>query len=113
MNGLHHLHLRKRISQPVVCEPYPARSPSLRFLDRFMIFVAFCSPLALLPQVVETYLTHAVNGLSIASWGFLTIINIFWSLYGFVHRDLPIIISSVLVALIDAAIVIAILVFAS
>jgi uncharacterized protein with PQ loop repeat len=109
--GLHHLHLRKRMTQKAVCEPYPARTPALRFLDRFMIMVALYSPLALLPQVIQVFEAKSATGLSLFTWASLTLVNTLWMVYGFVHKDNPVLISGALIALLDLAIVAGILTY--
>lgn len=109
--GLRHLFVRKRIAQEsphLVCEPYPARTPTLRLLDHAMIFIAMLSPIMLLPQALQVFVTKDASSLSIYTWSGLTVLNLLWATYGFVHKDKPILIASASVALIDLVIVIGI-----
>jgi uncharacterized protein with PQ loop repeat len=104
------VHLRKRLAHGAR-EPYPATTRSLRLLDRLMIGVALCSPLMLLPQVLRVFQTQAVDGLSIYTWSGFAVLNLLWTLYGFTHRDKPIMIASSCLMLLDIAIVAGILMY--
>lgn len=74
-----------------------------------MIGVALCSPLMLLPQVLRVFETQKVDGLSIYTWSGFAVLNMFWTTYGFVHRDKPILIASSCLVLLDIAIVVGII----
>jgi len=90
-------------------EPYPAREPLRRFLDRVMFLVALLVPIALLPQVIQIYGEKDASGLSIYTWVLLTFGNALWALYGFVHRDKIILLANVLITLLNLSVVIGIL----
>jgi uncharacterized protein with PQ loop repeat len=109
MSGpLHHMHLRKRTTKNV-CEPYPARTPGLRLLDKLMYGVGLLAPIALLPQVIRVYQDGDVSGLSIYTWGGLSFVNLLWAFYGYVHNEKPILIANTLVTILNLSIVIGIL----
>lgn len=106
--GLHHLHLRKRLTQDT-CEPFPARTPGMRLLDRVMFFVAFLVPLALFPQALQIYTNADAGGLSLYTWSGLSVANALWALYGYIHRDKIIFMANTLITLLNISIVIGIL----
>lgn len=106
--GYHHLHIRQRLSKKAT-EPFPARTPFLRALDKVMFAAAFLAPLALLPQTVRIYTEHNAGGLSLATWIALTVYNGLWTLYGSVHREKAILIANSLVMLLDLVVVAGIL----
>ena len=89
MKGLHHLHLRKRISKGL--EPFPARTSWKRQLDRLVLAVGVIGPAASIPQVLKIYVTQNAGGISVISWGALAILDIPWILYGLVHNERPIV----------------------
>ncbi|MBI5457412.1 hypothetical protein HY971_01675 [Candidatus Kaiserbacteria bacterium] len=91
MKGLHHLHLRKRASGGL--EPFPARTPWKRLLDKAVLGVGVIGPLASIPQVLKIYLTQDATGLSGISWGIWALLDIPWIAYGLVHRERPIIVA--------------------
>src|SRR3989338_7497972 len=78
-------------------------------LDVIIYPVAIAAPLALLPQVIQVYKTQDVSSLSLPTWLILGILNIVWLLYGFVHRDKPIMLTNAILAVLNFVIVAAIL----
>ena len=96
--GMHHLHRRRRASGP-------ALSP----FDYLMYGVGLLQPLALVPQVIAIYIDGTKQGVSIATWVALTVFNLLWALYGYVHREKPILIANILLTILDLAIVFGVL----
>ncbi len=88
MSGLNHLHLRKRSA---ALEPYPARAKWKRFLDHLVLVVGVLGPAASLPQLVKIYSLHNATGLSALTWGIWALMDTPWIIYGFVHRERPIV----------------------
>lgn len=107
--GLHHLHSRKRVYKNL--EKYPHPSLFKRFFDKLMYGVAFATPLALLPQAVDVFVTKSVESLFLPTWAALAVVNVLWIVYGVIHRETPIIISHVLLVSVHAAILTGILLF--
>lgn len=79
--------------------------------DRLMFVIGIASPIVTLPQVFDIYQSQKVEGLSIITWGAYTIFSGFWLVYGFVHKEKPIIASQLLLVPIQSCIVIGILLF--
>lgn len=94
MDGHHHLHLRKRRSTEHIkkLEPYPARTPWKRILDKVMLGVGAMVPLVSIPQVFLIYSSQNASGVSPFTFFMLALFNILWFTYGLVHREKPIII---------------------
>ncbi len=92
-------------------EPFPARSALKRFLDYFMYVVGVVAPFALLPQIIQIYTEKSAAGISPVTWALLTFFNILWVLYGIVHNDKPIIITNILFAAFNAAVIIGALLY--
>ena len=107
--GSDHLQLRKRFYKNL--EPYPHPEKFKRNFDRTMFVIGSFAPLALLPQVVQVFVQHNVAGLSILTWCLLGMMNTLWAIYGFLHRERPILIANTGMAILDASIVIGILLF--
>lgn len=91
MRMSHHLSLRKRGARGL--EPFPARSAWLRFLDRTVLVIGVIGPLMSIPQILKIYLLQDATGVSVIFWGACAILDIPWILYGFVHRERPIIVT--------------------
>src|SRR3989344_4113641 len=67
-------------------------------LDVIIYPVAIAAPLALLPQVIQVYKTQDVSSLSLPSWFIFGILNLAWLVYGWVHKERPIIITNIMLA---------------
>ena len=78
--------MRKRVSSRNL-EPYPARSPGLRFLDTVVIAAGIIGPLSTIPQILKIYLLKNATGVSAFSWGMWALLDIPWIMYGIMHRD--------------------------
>ena len=91
MNGQHHIHRRKRCHK--MLEAYPHKNKWVRFLDRFLLFVAVIGPLMTFPQILKIYVGQNAAGISIWTWSFYALIDIPWIIYGFVHKEKPIVIA--------------------
>ena len=102
---LHHLHKRNKL------EKYPHPVQWKRNLDWIIVIVAIAGPLINIPQITKVYITQNATGLSLLAWTFYVLINIPWFIYGVVHKDKPIIISSSLWALTNIIILIGILMY--
>ena len=87
-HGYHHIHRRKR---GTMLEAYPHKNKWIRYLDKFLIFVAIMGPLMTLPQILKIYIEQNSVGVSAWSWGLYSFFNIPWIVYGFVHKEKPII----------------------
>jgi uncharacterized protein with PQ loop repeat len=88
MEGIHHIHKRKRKHHKLLQYPHPNKW--VKLLDRFLLVVAVVGPLLVLPQILKIYVGQNATGVSALSWGLLALFNIPWILYGAVHGDKPI-----------------------
>ena len=90
MEGVHHIHKRKRVHDKLKAYPHPNKW--IKFLDKFLLIVAVIGPLLSLPQILKIYVEHNTSGVSVLTWGLFAFFNIPWIIYGIVHKDKPIII---------------------
>jgi len=91
MRGYHHLHIRKRLSRAL--EPYPAKTFLKRLLDRAVLAVGIAGPIMSIPQIILIYVGRDASGVSPVSWLAWSLLDIPWILYGFVHREPPIVLT--------------------
>ncbi len=91
MNGIHHVHRRKRAHSEL--GEYPHKNKWIKFLDRFLIVIAVLGPLIALPQILQIFTLKSAAGVSTLSWGLYAFFNVPWFIYGVVHKDKPISIS--------------------
>lgn len=108
-HGLHHLHSRKRIYKNL--EPYPHPSAWARFVDRTMYVIGIGAPLVLIPQIAEVWVDRNVGGISIFTWSAFAVINVFWLVYGSLHKEKPLIISSGLLIVLNFAVAFGVVLF--
>lgn len=83
----------------------------MRGFDYLMYGVAILAPLAALPQVIAIFATQRVDGLVLSSWLLMTIINVLWIVYGFVHRTFPVWINALLWFLLNGAVAVGIMLY--
>lgn len=103
--AMHHIHKRRK-RKDIVNE-----GKFVKFLDRFLIIVGVISPMMTLPQIFKIYSAQNAAGVSIISWTFYAIFDIPWIVYGFVHKEKPIIISYLAWLLMNLAVVVGCLIY--
>lgn len=91
-----HIHKRGRHKGDRFKHSYPSEDKRIAFLDKLLVVVAVIGPLMTLPQIFKIYVNQNATGISVLSWAMYAFFNIPWILYGFVHKEKPIIISYVL-----------------
>ena len=91
----HHLHIRKRKHDNKL-KKYPHPDKKIRFLDRLVLVIAVVGPIMSFPQLFKIFYFQSAEGISLISFALYSILNIPWIIYGFVHKDKPIVVSSLL-----------------
>ncbi|MBP9711120.1 MAG: hypothetical protein KBD50_02600 [Candidatus Pacebacteria bacterium] len=90
----------------------PTRSSVLKnALDLLIYPVAIAAPLALFPQVLQVYQTKDASSLALPTWLILGILNVVWMFYGVVHKERPIVLTNVMLALLNFAVVVGIVLY--
>jgi uncharacterized protein with PQ loop repeat len=88
--GLHHLHVRKRVHEKK--EKYPHPEEFKRKYDKFMYAIAILCPIMFLPQMLKVWISQDASGISIVSWISFAVIACFWTYYGILHKERQLII---------------------
>lgn len=91
MVGLQHLQKRKRVHQKI--EDYPHPNKWKRFLDKGIYLAGILGPIMTLPQLSKIWIEKNASGVSAFSWGAYAIGAVFWIVYGFMHKEKPIILA--------------------
>jgi len=107
--GLHHVHRRKKGEE--CCEKYPSNDRYRGLMDKFIYFVAIFGPLISIPQVWNIWVLNQVSGVSIITWSGYLLGGLFWLLYGFMHKEKPIIVTNILCVVIQALIIVGVVVY--
>jgi len=92
-------------------EPYPALSPWKRLLDTIVYAAGIIGPIIALPQVILVYVGQDVAGISVISWLGWAILDIPWIVYGFAHKERPIIITYTLWMVINLSVVTGVIIY--
>jgi uncharacterized protein with PQ loop repeat len=88
---MRHLHLRKRATRNL--EPYPSRHFWKRILDTLVYGAGVLGPLFTIPQVYQIYSTQSAGDIAPLSWLVWALFDLPWILYGFVHKEFPIVVT--------------------
>jgi uncharacterized protein with PQ loop repeat len=83
-----HQSIRKRIT---LNHPYPSRKKFIRWFDRFIMVAGALSVIATIPQVIEIWVHKSADGVSSISWAYYVFYSLAFTVYGFIHREFPII----------------------
>ena len=106
---VHHYHKRKRIYQNY--EPYPHPDKTKRVMDKIMYVVGIVGPVMTIPQTLDIFMKKSAAGLSFISWFTYFVLSFFWLAYSIMHREKPLILTSVLWIFLHFLIVIGILMY--
>lgn len=108
-HGAHHLHKRLRMYQHY--QPYPHPNQWVNLVDRLMVVAVTVGLVMTIPQVLLVWTMKTAAGLSLASWVTYVFTNTLWVIYGVVHRDKLLIISSLLFVIMQFFIVTGIILY--
>lgn len=61
------------------------------WIDKIIYIFGVAGPILTLPQVYKIWAYKTAGGVSAFSWGALAVSSVFWLVYGFIHKDKPII----------------------
>lgn len=108
-SGLHHFEKRKRIHKKH--EPYPHPDRFKRFMDRAIYVVGVALPLSSITQVTAIWIEGNAAGVSLFTWTAFLAAAIFWLIYGFMHREKPIIIMNILWIIMQVLVISGVLIY--
>jgi uncharacterized protein with PQ loop repeat len=76
-----------------------------KLIKRSVLVVAVIEPAMTLPQIYEIWVKHRAEGVSSITWGLYISAAFVWLMYGIQLKDKPLIISSILWIITEAAVV--------
>jgi len=106
---MHHIQLKKRIH--FKHEQYPHPDKFKRLIDKLIYAIALFGPIVSIPQILKIYLYQNASGVSTFTWIGYLIGSIFWLTYGILHKEKPIVFSSVLWIIIEILIFIGTIIY--
>lgn len=87
------------------------RTHQKEFFDYVVYFFTIATPLFELPQAYEIYASKSAQDVSLWTWSFFLIDNIVWIIYAAKRRVLPLLITTILYLVLEAAIVVGIILY--
>jgi uncharacterized protein with PQ loop repeat len=103
-DAIHHVHKRKRIHQNK--EPYPHPNQTKRVVDVLVYVAGIVSPIAATPQVLKIWLNQEAGSISLTMFSVHLVTNFVWLIYGFLHKEKPIVILYTLWLIMNSLIVV-------
>ncbi len=103
-SGLPHQQRRKRIHEKY--EPYPHPERVKRIYDHIIYGAVILAPVLNIPQVFKVWIEKDASGVSIITWGGFSIISVMWFIYGYLHKEKPVMIMNVALVFMQIIIVI-------
>lgn len=107
--AFHHLHTRRRVHQKK--ERYPHPNKLKHFVDHLIYVVSIFVPTMTFLQVYKIYETRTADGISTLAFSGYFLANLVWLLYGVLHKEKPIVIMYILLALFNASIVVGTIIY--
>lgn len=85
VNPHHYQSIRKR--------PYRKKpvNKAVYWFDKFIILAGVLTVVATVPQVIEIWTNKGADGVSSISWGYYVFYSASFTIYGFLHKEFPII----------------------
>lgn len=90
-------------------KPNSLKEKSERLFDKFIVPLALITPFMTVPQVYNVWTKGSVDGVSVSTWLGYAVGAGFWVIYGFIHKEKPILIANSLLFIFDIAIVLGVL----
>ena len=103
-HGVHHISQRRRIYKNLEPLPHPVRWK--RMFDGAMYFGSFIGPIIVLPQIIQVWVYHNTQGVSLASWALFGVSSILWMTYGIIHKEKVLIFANALFTIVNFLVVI-------
>lgn len=84
VNPRHHQSIRKRATKKT-------KNRFIYWFDRIIILAGVLTVFATIPQVLEIWVNKNAIGVSTISWGYYVFYAALFTMYGFIHKEFPII----------------------
>ncbi|MDP3970192.1 MAG: hypothetical protein Q8P90_00665 [bacterium] len=89
-------HQKKRHRKKNKPHPITEHPTFKKYIDRVVYVVAFIGPLMTIPQITKVWTEPGAEGVSVISWSTYFGLNFFWLTYSILHKEKPLILTSVL-----------------
>jgi uncharacterized protein with PQ loop repeat len=77
--------------------------------ERLMYGIALIAPIMTIPQAMQVWFDHRVQGVSITTWGAYAAVSCLWLVYATIHKERPLVLTHCLLIIVDTSIVLGVL----
>lgn len=82
-----------------------------KLIDKFIYPIAIIGAFTAIPQVIKIWLYQNASGVSAISWGAFSFLAVIWFIYGIVHKERLVIITSSITFVINILVVLGTLIY--
>ena len=107
--AIHHLSMRKRIYQKH--EKYPHPKKLINIFDKLIYIAIIVGPIMIFPQLFTIWYHKQATGVSLTSWISFVILNFIWLGYGILHKEKPIIYTSISAVILQTLVVVGVILY--
>jgi len=90
---------------------YSEQEKLKKTFDKFIAVVGLIGPIMTTPQIMNVWVYHQVEGLSLVTWSTYVITSSFWLIYGIIHKERAIILVNIAWILSNVSLVVGIIIF--
>lgn len=87
------------------------RKPKKSAFDYVVYFFTIATPLFELPQLVSIFHSRDATSVSWSTWGFFLLASIVFAIYGYREKIMPVLVTSIMYAVIESGIVVGIVLY--
>ena len=107
--AMHHISKRKRIHQKY--EKYPHPNKWKRLLDDLVYIAGIILVIMTIPQAYNIWSVRSAIGVSLLTWITYFFVAVISTIYGFVHKEKPIILTHISLAVVELVIIVGIVLY--
>jgi uncharacterized protein with PQ loop repeat len=75
-------------------------------MDKFIFVVGAAAPVFTIPQVWKIWVHHQAGGVATVTWSAYVVVNIFWIIYGAIHKERAILFTYILLLIVNSLVAI-------
>ncbi|MBI4895611.1 MAG: hypothetical protein HY831_03915 [Candidatus Aenigmarchaeota archaeon] len=106
--AVHHIHKRNR---PKKSGQHLLSKERIKMLDKIILIISIINPLTILPQLYNVWVNKNALGVSLTTWSLFTLFSIPMFIYGYVHKEKPIMIMYAMFLVLNMLVVIGTLLY--
>ena len=101
-DAVHHQHMRKRIAD--------AKKFEISLIDRLVFIAGPLIPIAIAPTAYNVWINKEIAGVSLITWGTLTVTSFIMANYALIHKEKALILTYIPLFLLNVTVVVGVLI---